>query len=84
LQDNDIASRRYLNREYAAKDPSWDVEDSPWEAERVYSILDRNRLKPATVAGVGCGAGGVLAALRKKFADAELYGADIALTASRS
>lgn len=74
----DHTSRRYLSGEYAEKNPDWDSVDSPWKADRVAELLERHRVRPGTIADVGCGAGGVLAALRVRYPDAELVGFDIA------
>jgi SAM-dependent methyltransferase len=74
----DAASRRYLGQGYRERNPSWDAEDSPWKAALVRELLARHGLRPAIVAEVGCGAGGVLAALRPALPDAELLGFDIA------
>lgn len=54
---------RYEDGRYAAANPGWHEEDSPWKAARIAALLDRHQLRPATVAEVGCGAGGVLQAL---------------------
>ncbi|MEN9630073.1 MAG: hypothetical protein RJA10_3301 [Pseudomonadota bacterium] len=56
-------SSRYEDGRYAAANPSWHEEDSPWKAARIAAMLKRHALQPATVAEVGCGAGGVLQAL---------------------
>lgn len=82
MQSKDIVGRRYLDGEYAAKNPHWDAEDSPWKAERVHALLQKNGVSPRRLVEVGCGAGGVLAELRKKFPDAELHGFDIAPAAA--
>lgn len=83
MQGKDIVGRRYLDGDYAEKNPHWDMEDSPWKAERVYSLLQQNGISPRRVAEVGCGAGGVLAELRRKLPEAELHGFDIAPAAAR-
>ena len=59
-------SSRYEDGRYAAANPTWHEEDSPWKAGRIAALLARHGLLPATVATVaevGCGAGGVLQAL---------------------
>lgn len=50
----------YLNDEYYLKNPTWDIEDSPWKAGYVRSIIDRLQLNPKRIAEVGCGAGEIL------------------------
>jgi hypothetical protein len=74
---------RYLTDDYVTKNPSWDIEDSPWKASFVTRILRDNGVSPASICEVGCGAGGVLAELRHSFPDAELFGYDIAPAAAR-
>ena len=56
-------SSRYEDGRYATANPTWHEEDSPWKAARIAALLKRHGLQPATVAEVGCGAGGVLQAL---------------------
>ena len=78
MSTQDKVSERYLSDDYAEKNPSWDMEDSPWKAHHVLRRLAANGLKPSTIVEVGCGAGGVLAEIRSAFSQAELYGFDIA------
>lgn len=75
---DDHVSRRYLSGEYAERNPDWDSADSPWKAEHVAELLGCHGLYPASIAEIGCGAGGVLAALRTRFPEAEMAGFDIA------
>jgi len=74
----DPVARRYLSGDYAEKNPDWDSVDSPWKADRVAELLERHGLSPASIAEIGCGAGGVLAALRPRFPKADMVGYDIA------
>jgi len=68
----------YEGGEYLAKNPGWHVEESPWKAEQVLRMLKRNRLSPATVCDVGCGAGEVLSQLQKRLsAECTLCGYDV-------
>ena len=70
--------RRYISDDYHTKNPTWDSEDSPWKAGHVQRLLSRHAIPTHTIAEIGCGAGGVLASLRRALPDAELYGFDIA------
>jgi SAM-dependent methyltransferase len=75
--------QRYLSDEYSEHNPSWDQEDSPWKADLVLQILKRHAWQPGSIAEVGCGAGGVLAALRESFPTAQFHGFDIAPAAAQ-
>lgn len=68
----------YTNSEYLQKNPSWHDEDSPWKAEQISKLLARSQVRFASVAEIGCGAGGVLAALAKRLpAGTRCHGFDI-------
>jgi len=75
---DDIVSRRYTSGAYAEKNPDWDSGDSPWKALQVCAILQAHGIRPSSIAEVGCGAGGVLAELRRHYPAASLAGYDIA------
>ncbi len=68
----------YKSGEYAEKNPTWDVEDSPWKAGKVLDVLRETGMQPASVCEVGCGAGGVLAHLTERMPEARFFGYDIA------
>lgn len=51
---------QYLDGAYLEKNPTWDVEDSPWKAANVIKIMQRNHLAPSRIAEVGCGVGEIL------------------------
>ena len=74
---------RYLGSDYIDKNPTWDIEDSPWKAGNVRKILENNNIRPTSIAEVGCGAGGVLSELRKYYPDVALSGFDIAPDAQK-
>jgi cyclopropane fatty-acyl-phospholipid synthase-like methyltransferase len=74
---------KYLTDEYVDKNPTWDMEDSPWKASLVARVLRKNSLSPTSICEIGCGAGLVMAELRKSYPSAELFGFDIAPAASR-
>jgi hypothetical protein len=54
----------YLTGEYAAKNPDWHLEHSPWKAAQVRKMLEKHAIKPDRIAEVGCGAGGILETLQ--------------------
>lgn len=74
----DIVTRRYISGEYAEKNPDWDSSDSPWKADRIAELLAIHALHPASIVEIGCGSGGVLVSLRRRFPHAEMAGFDIA------
>ena len=59
-------SNIYTNGEYFENNPTWDVEDSPWKADIIFSMIERNKLTIHDLVEVGCGAGGILASLAEK------------------
>jgi SAM-dependent methyltransferase len=52
--------KMYINGEYFSKNPTWDVEDSPWKAKQILKIMQKNDVRPICIAEVGCGAGEIL------------------------
>lgn len=70
---------RYISGEYLAQNPTWDEQDSPWKAAKIARLLERYQIVPKSLCEVGCGGGGVLAALRDYIDPASLLvGYDIA------
>ena len=68
----------YLDGEYQLKNPAWHVEESAWKAWQILRILRRNRVSPATVCEVGCGAGEVLTQLQQRLSgEPTFWGYDI-------
>ena len=74
---------RYLNGDYAEKNPDWDSADSSWKAGKVHQLLLDHECQPSSIVEIGCGSGAVLDALRGYFPQATLAGFDIAPDASR-
>jgi SAM-dependent methyltransferase len=83
VNTQDPTLERYLNGDYAEKNPDWDSADSPWKAGKIASILQDHNLRPERITEVGCGSGAVLVALRRAFPDATMEGYDIAPDAQR-
>lgn len=69
---------RYLNGDYAQKNPDWDSADAKWKAAKLYGLLAAHNCKPKSIVEIGCGSGAVLVALRPFFPDASFAGFDIA------
>ena len=72
----------YQSGEYLSKNPTWDMEDSPWKGAEVLKIWERNRLSLGTIVEVGCGAGGVLAYLQSVKPNSQYSGYEIAESAA--
>ena len=56
----------YISGKYLETTSTWHAEDSPWKASQIKKIIDRNRLKPNNIAGIGCGSGSILDELSKQ------------------
>lgn len=69
---------RYLNGDYANKNPDWDSGDAAWKATKLYRLLADHHCQPSSIVEIGCGSGAVLVALRDYFPQASLAGFDIA------
>ncbi len=50
----------YTDGTYLRNNPDWHVDDSPWKAKHIATMLDRHGIVPSTVCEIGCGAGEVL------------------------
>ncbi|HEY6923996.1 MAG TPA: class I SAM-dependent methyltransferase [Steroidobacteraceae bacterium] len=68
---------RYLDGNYLKDNPELHREDSPWKAAHIAAILKQQDIAPTSICDVGCGAGEVLAELRKHFKTERLVGYDI-------
>lgn len=68
----------YTSGEYAAKHPSWHVEDSLWKAKLIMRMMAQNHIKPETICEVGCGAGEILKQLQMHMGNVcEFFGYEI-------
>jgi cyclopropane fatty-acyl-phospholipid synthase-like methyltransferase len=77
-----LPKEKYTSGDYLKNNPTWDMEDSPWKAEKVVELLSENCCNPKSICEIGCGAGGVLVELRRVFPHSELFGYEIARDAS--
>jgi 2-polyprenyl-3-methyl-5-hydroxy-6-metoxy-1,4-benzoquinol methylase len=76
--DLSMANNLYASGKYLEMNPSWHVEESAWKAQQIVRMLARHRLRPQSVAEVGCGAGEVLRQLQLAMdPDVVLTGYDI-------
>lgn len=68
----------YIDGTYLEKNPLWHSDESPFKAAQIIQMLERNRLKPKTIAEVGCGAGEVLRILQGEMnSDCRFWGYEI-------
>jgi cyclopropane fatty-acyl-phospholipid synthase-like methyltransferase len=67
----------YQDGDYQAQNPAWHVEDSPWKARQIETILRKNNVVAKSICEVGCGAGEILVHLAKVLPDTKFYGYDI-------
>lgn len=74
---NSPLDHRYTDGRYLADNADWHEADSPWKAEQIIRCLRDRNLAPKTIAEIGCGAGGVIAALSAAQPDAQCAGYDI-------
>lgn len=74
---------RYLNGDYAQKNPDWDSADASWKADKLHQLLAAHHCLPSSIVEIGCGSGAILAALRGYYPQVSLAGFDIAPEASR-
>lgn len=66
-------SDMYQNGEYLRRNPTWDVEDSPWKAEQILRILQEHNVHARTIGEVGCGAGDILVSLQRLMDDSCVF-----------
>jgi hypothetical protein len=63
----------YTDGTYLRNNPDWHVDDSPWKAKHIATMLDRHGIVPTTVCEIGCGAGEILRALSTHLEPATKY-----------
>ena len=70
---------RYNDGDYLSKNSDWHVEDSPWKAQQIDKIINRNKLNPTTICEVGCGAGEILRqlSLKPRYSEVDFTGYEI-------
>lgn len=83
MSSQDPTLERYLNGDYAEKNPDWDSADAPWKADKIAQILKDHHITANSIVEVGCGSGAVLAALQDYYPHARMEGYDIAPDAQR-
>jgi 2-polyprenyl-3-methyl-5-hydroxy-6-metoxy-1,4-benzoquinol methylase len=63
----------YTDGTYLAKNPSYDVGDSPWKAQQILKMIRKNNLQLNSICEVGCGAGEILRQLQLNLPDSISY-----------
>ena len=72
------ATNIYQDGTYFRNNPSWDIEDSPWKARRIHSLVKKQSLPIKEIIEVGCGAGAILEELAQRMPEVNrLQGYDI-------
>ena len=74
---NSMWENMYTSGEYAANNPGWHVEHSPWKAHNILKLLRKNGLEPTSVCEVGCGAGEILRCLCAEMCKCNFVGYEI-------
>jgi cyclopropane fatty-acyl-phospholipid synthase-like methyltransferase len=68
----------YTDGTYLTKKPLWHSDESPFKANQILQMLQRNRLTPKSIAEIGCGAGEVLRQLQSKMdGDCHFWGYEV-------
>lgn len=68
----------YQTGEYLEKNPTYHVEDSPFKADQILTMIRKHDLRPHSICEVGCGAGEILNQLQAQLpADIKYYGYEI-------
>jgi cyclopropane fatty-acyl-phospholipid synthase-like methyltransferase len=63
----------YTEGEYLKRNPMWHTEDSPWKAEQILKVIQRNNLHPKSICEIGCGAGEILHQLYRQMPAAATF-----------
>ena len=67
----------YASGKYLENNPGWHVADSPWKAEQILKLMEKHKVRPATLCEVGCGAGEILSRLHDQLPAARLVGYEV-------
>ena len=65
-------SDRYLSGAYAAANPDWHAQDSPYKARYVMRLLDRQGVRPRSILDLGTGVGEIPRLLADRYAEARI------------
>ena len=67
----------YTDGTYLRNNPGWHADDAAWKASHIGRMLERHRLRPATVCEVGCGSGEVIRVLAERMPGTRFTGCDV-------
>ncbi|HLY68687.1 MAG TPA: class I SAM-dependent methyltransferase [Puia sp.] len=56
----------YINGEYLKNNRTWGDEDSIWKSDIIIKLLHSNKIEPAEILEIGCGAGAILENISQK------------------
>jgi len=77
MSTENTTAQIYKDGTYFDNNPTWHVEDSPWKANQIKKIIEKNKLNPKKFCEIGCGAGEILKQLSSYYSEMEFYGYDI-------
>lgn len=72
-----MSSSIYTDGTYLQQHPTWDTEHSPFKAKHIINLLRKNQVECRSIADIGCGAGGVLAAMENSLQGISMHGFDV-------
>lgn len=72
-----MTANRYEDGRYAEDNPDWHEGDAVWKAARIASLLRSQGLRPSSLCDVGCGTGGVIAALQRELPKVVMVGYEV-------
>src|SRR5687767_8242140 len=68
----------YSGDEYIQNNPQYHTYDSPWKAQQILGMINKNNIEPNLICEIGCGAGEILKQLQLHMSGKErFYGYDI-------
>lgn len=67
----------YDDRSYLDQNPDWHLADTAWKAREIDRILTKNKVAWRSAVEVGCGSGGIVADLARRYPDRSVAGFDV-------
>ena len=73
-----MLDERYNDGSYLLKNPTWDVEDSPWKVKKIIELINKNNISPKSIVDIGCGAGEIIKLIWKHYnGEVQCFGYEI-------